>query len=169
MGELFAQTAAESRLAPLHPCLHHSLGCLLRNGLCLLQVRVALPSHLSHCYIYMQTPHIWLGSRPISPTAHVSSRYVVYDNDGHVKPLKGSCFNLADMQENICVFAAGQGAYGLIAVGQAAVGLVVLAQGGVGAYHQIVAVLLSHFHTSLFSALLSLQASSSLSARALFL
>ncbi len=64
--------------------------------------------------------------------AYLCFRYVVYDNDGHVKPLKGSCFNLADMQENLCVFAAGQGAYGLICVGQAAVGLLVLAQGSVG-------------------------------------
>ena len=132
-----------------------------------------IPVYITVLGVYFATAYVFFKyaspCRPISPTAHVPSRYVVYDNDGHVKPLKGSCFNLADMQENICVFAAGQGAYGLIAVGQAAVGLVVLAQGGVGAYHQIVAVLLSHFHTSLFSTLLSLQASSSLSARALFL
>ncbi len=49
-----------------------------------------------------------------------------------MKPVKGSCFSLAEMQENLCVFAAGQGAYGLIAFGQAAVGLIVIAQGSVG-------------------------------------
>jgi hypothetical protein len=107
-----------------------------------------IPVYIIVFGVYFATAYVFFKyaspCRPISPTAHLSSRYVVYDNEGRVKPMKGSCFNLADMQENICVFAAGQGAYGLIAVGQAAVGLVVLAQGGVGTYRQSVALL---YHT----------------------
>jgi hypothetical protein len=107
-----------------------------------------IPVYIIVFGVYFATAYVFFKyaspRRPISPAAHLSSRYVVYDNEGRVKPMKGSCFNLADMQENICVFAAGQGAYGLIAVGQAAVGLVVLAQGGVGTYRQSVALL---YHT----------------------
>jgi hypothetical protein len=78
---------------------------------------------------------------------------VIYDNSGNVKPVKGACFSIADMQENVCVFAAGQGAYGLIAVGQAAVGLIVLAQGGVGKHRSVRVSHRSHTHASNLSAL----------------
>lgn len=99
--------------------------------------RRLIPTYIVTWGIYFATAFIFFKCR--SPCLHSRSpshisvcRYVIYDNEGRVKPLKGSCFSVAEMQANLCVFAAGQGAYGLIAVGQAAVGLLVIAQGSVG-------------------------------------
>jgi hypothetical protein len=108
--------------------------------------RRLVPSYIVVLGVYFATSFIFFKCVPrplhlrLPTAAHASPfsacRYVIYDSEGRVKPVKGSCFSLAEMQENLCVFAAGQGAYGLIAFGQAAVGLIVIAQGSVGMQRQ---------------------------------
>ena len=62
--------------------------------------------------IYMYTYILMLDAHTHTPSAcththtpaHAARRYVVYDAAGRVKPVQGSCFNVADMQ--VCVSPA---------------------------------------------------------------
>lgn len=132
MGQRIASAASEISVAPPYSRLHRGVRHLFCDSVSFFQVGVLPP--------------------PVFLSDLLRARYVVYDNSGNVKPVKGACFSIAEMQENVCVFAAGQGAYGLIAVGQAAVGLIVIAQGGVGKRRSVRVLYPSHTRDSNLSA-----------------
>lgn len=58
--------------------------------------------------------------------------FVIFDDEGKVKPVKSTCLDYRDSVNNICIFSAGQVSYGLLSLGQVNIGLVCIGQVNIG-------------------------------------